>query len=85
MSSLRRDLVERKLWMVVAILVVALGGPRVPAQGRVRQHHSDGARASAAAATTAQTTSSTTTGSAEPVKVVLARIAATRSRAECTS
>ena len=29
MSSLRRDLVERKLWMVVAILVVAVVGAPV--------------------------------------------------------
>ena len=46
MSSLRRDLVERKLWMVVAILIVAVvGRPRGAAQGRLCQHHPDRAGA----------------------------------------
>ncbi len=76
MSSLRRDLVERKLWMVVAVLVVALVGAPV----FLLKHASAGATPTvpappAATAPTAQTTTSATTASAEPVKVVLARIA----------
>ncbi|HXD63126.1 MAG TPA: hypothetical protein VNV17_00840 [Solirubrobacteraceae bacterium] len=76
MSSLRRDLVERKLWMVVAILVVALvGAPVFLLKGASASTTPMVPAPPAAAATTAQTTTSTTTPSAEPVKVVLARIA----------
>ncbi len=76
MSSLRRDLVERKLWMVVAILVVALvGAPVFLLKGASASTTPTVPAPPAAAATTAQTTTSTTTRSAEPVKVVLARIA----------
>jgi hypothetical protein len=76
MSSLRRDLVERKLWMVVAILVVALvAAPVFLLHGASASTTPTVAAPPAATATTAQTTTGATTPSAEPVKVVLARIA----------
>jgi hypothetical protein len=76
MSSLRRDLVERKLWMVVAILVVALvGAPVFLLKGASASTTPTVPAPPAATAPTAQATTTATTPSAEPVKVVLARIA----------
>jgi hypothetical protein len=78
MSSLRRDLVERKLWMVVAILVVAVvGAPVFLLKGASASTTRTVPAPPAATAMSAQTTATTTaaTASAEPVKVVLARIA----------
>jgi hypothetical protein len=77
MSSLRRDLVERKLWMIVALLVVAVAAvpvfllktasasttPTVPAP------------AAAPAATQAPTPATQMVDTKEQAKVVLARIA----------
>jgi hypothetical protein len=75
MSALRRDLLERRLWVIVALLAVCVvavpmlllkgasaGGTTLPP-----------APPSATTSTTSQTT--TTTSGSEPVKVVLARIA----------
>jgi hypothetical protein len=76
MSSLRRDLVERKLWMVVAILVVAvIGAPVFLLKGASASTTPTVPAPPAATAVSAQTTTTATTASAEPVKVVLARIA----------
>jgi hypothetical protein len=76
MSSLRRDLVERKLWMVVAILVVAVvGAPVFLLKGASASTTPTVPAPPAATAMGAQTTTSATTASAEPVKVALARIA----------
>lgn len=78
MSSLRRDLVERKLWMVVAILVVAVAAVPV----FLLKHASASATptvpappAATATAAGADTSTTSTTSSTEPAKVVLARIA----------
>ena len=76
MSSLRRDLVERKLWMVVAILVVAVVAvPVFLLKGASASTTPTVPAPPAATATSAPTTTTATTPSAEPVKVVLARIA----------
>jgi hypothetical protein len=78
MSSLRRDLVERKLWMVVAILVVAVvGAPVFLLKGASASTTPTVPAPPAATATSAQTTTTATTAapSGEPAKVVLARIA----------
>jgi hypothetical protein len=76
MSSLRRDLVERKLWMVVAILVVAVAAVPVFLLKRASASATPTVPAPpAATATSAQTTTTSTTASPEPAKVVLAKIA----------
>ena len=76
MSSLRRDLVERKLWMVVAILVVAVvGAPVFLLKGASASTTPTVPAPPTATAMSTQTTTTATTASAEPVKVALARIA----------
>jgi hypothetical protein len=81
MSSLRRDLVERKLWTVVAILVVAVVAVPVFLLKQASAGTTPTVPAPPAAPTGAQTsatgarTSTTATTSSEPAKVVLARIA----------
>ncbi|HEX3979405.1 MAG TPA: hypothetical protein VHW96_24245 [Solirubrobacteraceae bacterium] len=76
MSSLRRDLVERKLWMVVAVLAVAVFAvPVFLLKGASASTTPTVPAPPAATATTAATTTTATTRSAEPAKVVLARIA----------
>jgi hypothetical protein len=76
MSSLRRDLVERKLWMVVAILIVAvIGAPVFLLKGASASTTPTVPAPPAATAQTTTTATTATTASAEPVKVVLARIA----------
>lgn len=79
MSSLRRDLVERKLWLVVAVLVVAVvGAPVFLLKGASAASTTPTVPAPpAATATSAETTTTATTAapSGEPAKVVLARIA----------
>ncbi|MFZ1997633.1 MAG: hypothetical protein WAU75_26175 [Solirubrobacteraceae bacterium] len=75
MSALRRDLLERRLWPVVALLILALVAVPVlllkgaPAGGTTLPP------APPAASTTSSHTSTTRAPSNEPVKVVLARIA----------
>jgi len=75
MSALRRDLVERKLWMVVAILVVAVVAVPVFLLKGASASTTPTLPAPPAAASSTQTTSTAQTPSAEPAKVVLARIA----------
>jgi hypothetical protein len=76
MSSLRRDLVERKLWMVVATLLVAVVAvPVLLLKGASASTTPTVPAPPAATATSAKTTTTAPTPSAEPVKVVLARIA----------
>jgi hypothetical protein len=76
MNALRRDLVERKLWMVVAILVVAIAAVPVFLLKGASASTTPTVPAPAAATTTsAATTTTATTSTTEPVKVVLARIA----------
>ncbi len=81
MSSLRRDLLERKLWIVVAVLIAAVvavpvlllksasasSAPTLPAP--------PAAATGATTPTTSTTSQTSTTTSAEPAKVELARIA----------
>lgn len=76
MNALRRDLVERKLWMVVAILVVGIAAvPAFLLKGAAASTTPTVPTPAAATTAGAQTTTTATTASAEPVKVVLARIA----------
>jgi hypothetical protein len=76
MSSLRRDLVERKLWMVVAILVVAVVAvPMFLLKGASASTTPTVPAPPGATTSSAQTTTTATTPSAEPAKVELARIA----------
>lgn len=76
MSSLRRDLVERKLWMVVAALLVAVVAvPVFLLKGASASTTPTVPAPPAATPASAQTTTTATTSSTEPVKVVLARIA----------
>ena len=75
MSALRRDLLERKLWPVVAVLILALVAVPVLL---LRGASADGTTlppAPPAAATTSTETATTQAPSNEPAKVVLARIA----------
>lgn len=75
MSALRRDLLERKLWLVVALLILAVVAVPVllikgaPAGGTTLPP------APPAATATSSQTATTQAPSNEPVKVVLARIA----------
>jgi hypothetical protein len=76
MSALRRDLVERKLWMVVAILVVAVVAvPVFLLKGASASTSPTVPAPPAAVASSTQTATTSETHSAEPAKVVLARIA----------
>jgi hypothetical protein len=75
MSALRRDLVERKLWMVVAILVVAVAAVPVFLLKGASAGTTPTVPAPAAAPASAQTSTNATTPAKEPVKVTLARIA----------
>ncbi len=76
MSSLRRDLVERKLWMVVAVLIVAVAAvPMVLLKGASASTTPTVPAPPAATPTTASQTTTTQAPSNEPAKVVLARIA----------
>jgi hypothetical protein len=76
MSSLRRDLIERKFWIVVALLLVGIAAVPIlllksaPAGGSTLPPAPP-----AATATTSSQTATTPASSTEPVKVVLARIA----------
>lgn len=75
MSALRRDLVERKLWMVVAILVVAVAAvPVLLLKGASASTTPTVPAPPAAPASSTQTATTSQTHS-EPAKVVLARIA----------
>lgn len=77
MSSLRRDLLERKLWIIVAVLlaaVVAVPLLLLKSASAGGATALPGPPAAAPAATTSQT-STTTQPSGAPSKVVLARIA----------
>ena len=75
MSSLRRDLVERKLWMVVATLVVAVVAVPVFLLKGASADTTATVPAPPAATATSSETSTTPSSDSEPVKVVLARIA----------
>jgi hypothetical protein len=75
MSSLRRDLVERKLWMVVALLVVAVAAVPVFLLKGASANTTPTVPAPPAAPATTQTSTTQTGNSKEPAKIALARIA----------
>jgi hypothetical protein len=76
MSALRRDLLERKLWPVVALLVLALVAvPVLLLKGASAGGTALPPAPPAASKTSSQTTTTTQAPENEPVKVVLARIA----------
>lgn len=75
MSALRRDLLERKLWPVVAVLILALLAVPVLLLKGASADGTPLPPAPPAAATTSTQTATTQAPSNVPVKVVLARIA----------
>jgi hypothetical protein len=75
MTGVRRDLVERKLWMVVAILVVAVAAVPVFLLKGSSSSATPTVPAPPAAPASAQTSTGASSPAKEPVKVTLARIA----------